>query len=379
MLPVDPRIEQLESRISELELALASRSESAPEPKTPANSQTMHGAWGANGYTAETPNGAFRVHIGGRVQADAVALSTDDLILSGEGDRDAVNFRRARLRVDGVMYRTMEWAAEFDFVNAFDVDPLNGPTPVNAIGGDTPLTIAPTDLWWAIHEIPWIGNVRIGNHKEPIGLEHLNSSRFLDFMERSYLQDAFFGPFNNGFTPGVSVFDCNESETVTWALGGYKNTQNIFGYDTGDNEYALTARVTCVPWSDCDDRRLIHLGLGTSYRGFDQDADPSTGNMRVRTRASLRNGPPSGLNPSLADTNFVGRMFVESQTLIAPEVAVVAGPWLWQAEYVAAFANSTTFTPSGGTPVSVGRTYSHGAYVQALYFLTGEHRVYERR
>jgi phosphate-selective porin OprO/OprP len=369
-------VDELEARVSELELMLSSANSAACP--APADDKAMPGSWGANGYTAESAGGDFRVHIGGRVQLDAVALNTDNLVLGGVGDDDAVNFRRARLRIDGVMYKTMEWATEFDFVNAFDVDPANGSVPVSGLGGDVALTNAMTDLWVALHEVPWVGNVRIGNQKEPIGLEHLNSSRFLDFMERSFLQDAFYGPFNNGFSPGVAIYDWNESETVTWALGGYRNTQNIFAYDTGDNEYALTGRLTCVPWAACEDRRLVHLGLGTSYRGFDQDASPATGNARIRSRASLRNGPPSGLNPNLADTNFAGRLFVENQVLVAPEAAIVLGPWLLQAEYVSGFFNSTTFTPVAGAPTSAGQVYFQGSYVQALYFLTGEHRAYDR-
>ena len=40
--------------------------------------------------------------------------------------------------------------------------------------------------------MPWIGNLRIGNQKPPISFEHMTSSRFLNFLERSYGFDAFF-------------------------------------------------------------------------------------------------------------------------------------------------------------------------------------------
>ena len=375
------RIEELETRINELEFTLADM-QTRPAPasgqtSSAADPKKMSAAWGENGFTAASQSGAFKVHIGGRVQFDAVALNADDLVLGGEGAEDSVNFRRARLRVDGTMYETMDWATEFDFVNSVDADPTAGPSPVNAFGGDVIGTVAPTDLWVTFREVPWAGNVRVGNQKEPIGLEHVESSRFLDFMERSYLQDAFFGPFNNGFTPGITVFDWNEAETVTWALGGYKNTQNVFAYDVSDNAYALTGRLTCVPWSACDDRRLLHLGVASSYRGLDQDADLTTGNIRVRSRASLRNGP-GPLNPTIADTNFAGRLFAESETLIAPEAAAVLGPWTVQTEYVSGFLNSTTFTPIAGVPTDVDQVHFQGSYIHVLYFLTGEHREYDR-
>jgi phosphate-selective porin OprO/OprP len=381
----DARVSALEARVGELERALSAQ----PMPELPivpeplpapaaADDKKMTGAWGENGYTATTANKHFKVHIGGRVQVDGVALDTDNLVLGGVGDADSVNFRRARLRIDGTMYQTMDWAAEFDFVNGFDDDPNNGATPVTPFGGDVINVVAPTDLWWTFHEAPLAGNVRLGHQKEPIGLEHVASSRFLDFMERSYLQDAFYGPFNNGFTTGVTLFDWNAAESATWALGGYKNMGNVFAYETGDNEYALTGRVTCLPWSACDDRELVHLGVAASYRGLDQDADPATGNVRVRSRASLRNGP-GPLNPVLADTNFAGRLFADNQTLLAPEAAIVAGPWFAAAEYVGGWVNGTTFTPTGGVATNVGQAYFQGSYVEVLYFLTGEHRAYDRR
>jgi phosphate-selective porin OprO/OprP len=369
------RVNELEARIGELEAALAGQ-QAAPAPAEE-DGNKMSSEWGKDGFTATSANENFKVHIGGRVQLDAVALNTDDLVLGGVGDADAVDFRRARLRIDGTMYQTMDWAAEFDFVNGADFDPTNGASPITYFGGDVGHVVAPTDLWWTFHEVPWAGHVRIGNQKEAIGLEHMASSRFLDFMERSYLQDAFYGPFNNGFTPGISLFNYNEAETVTWNLGGYKNTQNVFAYDTGDNEYAMTGRMTCVPYADCDDRYLVHMGLGASYRGLDQDASTATGNVRLRSRASLRNGP-GPLNPNLADTNFAGRLFAENETLLAPEIAVVSGPWFASAEYVSGFINSTTFTPIAGAPTALGQVYFQGSYCEVLYFLTGEHRVYDR-
>lgn len=369
-------IAALEQRIAELEDSVAGL-QMLPPVEDDAKPLGMNAAWGKNGFEAVSNNGDFKIHIGGRVQLDAIALGNSDLVLGGVGTDDAVDFRRARFRIDGTMFKTMSWAAEFDFVNGQDYDPTNPATPINAFGGDVGHVPAPTDLWWAFHEVPYVSNIRIGSQKEPIGLEHLCSSRYLDFMERSYLQDAFTGPYNNGFTPGISVYGWNDNETVTACIGAYKNVQNVFHYDTGDNEYALTGRMTCVPYAADDDAYLLHIGCGASYRGLDQQAAPTTGNVRIRSRASLRNGP-GPLNPVLADTNFSGRLFADNETLIAPEIALVNGPWLWQAEYIAGFLNDTLFTPNGGATVNIDQVFVQGQYVEVLYFLTGEHRVYDR-
>lgn len=371
------RLSALENRIQQLETDLAAQQAESAEAEELDVDNLMIPSWGREGFQAESPDKEFKIHVGGRVQLDGVALSAPDLVLGGVGDQDAVDFRRARIRIDGTMYYTMQWAAEFDFVNAFDSDPTNPADLVNAFGGDAIHTVAPTDLWWDFSELPVLGNLRLGNQKEPIGLEHIQSSRFLDFMERSYLQDAFFGPFNNGFSPGVMVHSYNDDETVTWQYGAYRNTQNVFAYDTGDSEYAVTGRLTCVPWSACEDRELVHVAVAGSYRGLDQDEEVSTGNIRVRSRASLRNGP-GPLNPTIADTNFAGRIFADNQLLLNPEFAYVHGPWLLQSEYCGGWINGGTFTPIGGAPVDPGQVFFQGSYVNVLYFLTGEHRAYDR-
>ena len=50
----------------------------------------------------------------------------------------------------------------------------------------------PTEVFVAQRNIPIIGNIRIGNQKEPFGFEQLMSVRFLNFMERSFNNDAFY-------------------------------------------------------------------------------------------------------------------------------------------------------------------------------------------
>ncbi|MFN5436735.1 MAG: hypothetical protein ACK5ES_19380, partial [Planctomyces sp.] len=74
-----------------------------------------------NGFEASTKDKRFKYHVGGRVQFDTVFLAGDSQAFNGTGpftDQDAVGFRRARLRADGTMYDTIDWCAEFDFVNS---------------------------------------------------------------------------------------------------------------------------------------------------------------------------------------------------------------------------------------------------------------------
>jgi phosphate-selective porin OprO/OprP len=221
---------------------------------------------------------------------------------------------------------------------------------------------AVTDLWLNFGHLPVVGNFKIGSFKPFIGLEHLTSSRYLDFLERSFNQDAFWGPFNNGFAPGFGVFDTALEERATWGVGAFATADNIFGYGTG-HEYEYVGRVTLLPYYEQEGRYLVHLGLAGAI------ISPDGQNVRIRARDNIRSGPPGPLNPVLADTKTGN---ADEQNLAAAEFLTIWGPFEMQAEYCASFFQSAVF---GGLPR--GTVFSQGGYVQALYFLTGENRPYD--
>lgn len=374
----EERIAELERQVVELRGLLEAAAK--PPDTTPGEAKpydigtdlTLKATW-KHGLELESKNKDFRVHVGGRTQIDTVWLtaSGDGLNLpgggvNGSGTGDSVDFRRARLRVDGTLFDNAEWAAEYDFVGNVNANPGlqgNDPRLRNTIG-----VPAPTDVWWAFHEVPFVGNIRLGIQKEPLGLEHINSSRFLDFMERASIHDAYTVAFNNGFTPGVSVWDFYlDDERGMWHAGIYKLTNNVFAYDVSDGAYSVDGRLTWLPWYDDSSggRYLCHTAVGTAYRSFEFDQ------FRIRTRGPLRNGP-SGLAPLYTDT---GTLDGDSQFICVPEFAVVHGPWHLQAEYAASWVSNVR---RGATPLT-GSYFSHGGYAELLYFLTGEHRVYEKK
>ena len=233
-----------------------------PETTTPgggnivANNAPMAPRWD-NGLILESKNKDFIIRVGGRTQVDTGFFGASSSLVNtpiGKGGvgnvEDSTELRRARLRVEGTMWEVVGWAAEYDFSNAANVSNIPGnppgfPSSVQGTGFPTPgnqgpLAIVPsiTDLYVTVTKMP-IGNFRVGNFKEPIGLEHLTSSRWLDFMERSPNQDSFYGPFNNGFMPGMMLFNWSENELMTWALWMGPNNSNIFAYHIG-NDYAGT-------------------------------------------------------------------------------------------------------------------------------------------
>ena len=348
-------------------------------------------------FQAESASKDFRVKIGGRTQVDAVAFSAGPgpNQQPNQGGLDpgldaTVNFRRARFRIEGRMYELYDFACEYDFVNQINVNNEVYPTE-----RDTGPLTAVTDLWMQVRELPLLGTLRVGNQKDPYGYEHLTSSRWLNFMERSYSQDAFEGPFNNGFVPGIQMLNSNEEGDLGWQVGEFKNTSNPFGFSNSTGGSMTVGRIVYLPVFEDEGRKLIHLGLSgrtmeprRQYTSFDSRTglpigDPITA-VRFRSRGDIRNGPPGPLNSIYADTGLLQGTW---QNMIGLEFVANNGPWSLQSEYFGNWLYNARTTKSGPLvtngyqPVpgtSVGTVYYQGGYAEVLYFLTGESRTYSK-
>jgi phosphate-selective porin OprO and OprP len=344
----------------------------------------MTAVW-KNGVEISTKDKAFRLHIGGRYQFDGSAYSVDPAIQTVETPgvgapfnrintpySDGFDFRRARFRMDGTMYENIEFAAEFDFVNSNNYFTSLTPTPPGVFPQNPlpTLVTAPTDLWWTFKHLPVVGNIRVGNQKEAIGFEHLVSSRYLPFMERSFNQDTFYGGSYNGFTTGISMFNTMWEDRGSWNIGVYKPSINIFSYSDISDDYAVTGRVTALPYYVDEGRGLTHLGFSASVRSGYNDV------YRYRTRDAIRSGISSTW-PVPADT---GNILMTRQTWLNTEFVGVRGPWSWQSEYLVDFSeNVRTLSAAGVAGPNLGTAVYHGGYAQVFYFLTGESENYNRK
>ena len=365
------------------------------EPYEVGSDKAMKDTW-KDGFQSESANKDFRVKIGGRTQVDAVAFSATP----GPNQRpdqggldpslsDTVNFRRARLRVEGRMYELYDFACEYDFVNQLNVN--NAVFPTERDSG--PLT-AVTDLWLQVREIPLLGTVRIGNQKDPYGYEHLTSSRWLNFMERSFAQDAFEGPFNNGFLPGIQIMNHNEEGDIAWQVGEFKNVSNPFGFSNFSGGSQTVGRLVWLPIYEDEGRKLVHLAMSGrtlepkrlfgAYTDSGLPIGDEVPGVRFRSRGDIRNGPPGPLNSIYADTGVLRGTW---QNMIGLEFVGNNGPWSFQSEYFGSWlynAQTTNFGPyntNGYQPkpgTKVGTVYYQAGYAEVLYFLTGESRTYSK-
>jgi phosphate-selective porin OprO/OprP len=199
--------------------------------------------------------------------------------------------------------------------------------------------------------------------KEPIGFAHMTSSAFLNFMERQPGSGAM------GLTsPGIMLINWTQDQRMTWSAGFFHSQNDNFGFGIGDGEYAETGRVTCLLFYADEGKELVHLGIGASHRQL------ANGQENLRARPSVRTMPGS-LEPALAQT---GTIDGTSQEILDLELAAVSGPWTLQSEFICTWIQDVS-VPSTTPPINPGTVFYPSAYVEVLYFLTGEHREYDKK
>lgn len=273
------------------------------------------------------------------LQTDLVASWQDAVNEEQFGEiPDGTDFRRARVGWIGD-WKNTGYRIEFDFAQP------GHPSFV--------------DVWGEIRELPYAGTVRIGHIFEPFSLDRLTSNRFLTFMERSLVDQAFVPPRSLG----IMAYNNNDAETITWAYGIFRPNSDFYGDQVGTLEsQAFTGRVTYLPYYDktSDGRGYLSVGTGYSYRL------PNNKTARFRAQPEIRLGSATPNIPFFINTGFLDS---DSYQLFNLESVLTLGPFSAQGElhYVA-------LTQVDGPSVGLW-----GGYAQASYFLTGEYRPWNRR
>ena len=382
-----------DKKIAALEKELASVNKKINDPKT------AFGSFGNDGLFFTSNNGDFKYHMGGVVQMDYINMGPEASGIVNPNNyavENSTSFRRLRWRAEGTMYKYIDYVSEFDFALALQnnspgtIGNSNAGTPMSGLqstvvhggsgvqSGNVNNVMQPTTIFVTFKDVPVLGNVRVGNQQDWFSMEHIESARFQDCMERSSLMDAFSGPNNNGYTPGVSAFNSTPDKNATLQVGVYKSTYYDAGYTFNyGNDFTYGARGIWTPYYDEETkgRYMVHTGLGTQYRQFNDNlrtAETGGTNVRVRSRGDLRNSA-STLDPNFADT---GNFYADGQFLVAPELVGQFGPLLLRSEYIASWFQGAR--PFQTSHTQLNDVFMYGTYAEALYFLTGENRDYNR-
>ena len=286
--------------------------------------------------------------LSGQMQADQIYFSQDPESRAALGDlQDGAQFRRLRIGGRGTFLDVFEYSLGVDFALA------NQPSYL--------------DNYIEWRELPWLQHVRAGHYFEPFSLERVTQNRNNTFMERSLVDT--FAPARN---MGIMAYGNTENELATWAIGTFRTNSDNTGNDTFDSGQALTMRGTWLPWWDeaSEGRYYMHLGAAYSFRDAYEDQ------VRFRNTPEIRKAQPNGSPTANPGTPPFAPIFVDTGNIrdvknfqiFDPEFALILGPLSLQSEYAFAAVNRS------GRP----DLFFNGYMAQVSYFLTGEHRPYDR-
>ena len=262
----------------------------------------------------ETADGKNKLRIGGRIHWDNAFSSDDDYMTDGD------TFRRARLYVSGQIQERYDFKMQYDFA-----------------GGDADFK----DVYFGIKGLPALGNLRVGQFKEPFSLEELTSSNNISNIERANVNRM--APSRSA---GVMLYNNYADQRITGAVGIFRGADDSYGNYKGDG-YAATARLTGLPYKNDDGSQLLHLGVGYSHR------DDDTASYKFSS------------DHSMAPSTKYKISDVDDTSLLGIEAALKLNSFSLQSEWIEADVDAVT----GGD--------LDGYYVQASYVLTGESRSYD--
>jgi len=326
--------------------AVSAPAVTAPAVSAPADEgkPTWSFKW-SNGFKLSRSDGAYKLKFGGRAMLDSAYIwASDDLKSTLAPEGSGVEFRRARIFFSGTVYDRVFFKMQYEF--AKDDDP-NDPSF--------------KDVYMGLKKLGPIRSIQVGHFKEPFMLQEWTSSKNMTFMERG-LNNAFYPGRNVGIMGMGNGFD----KKLFWQLGLFREAddQGFAFEDWGDAAYDLAARVVAAPVYADDGARVLHLGVDYIHR-FNQDG---------RGRIRLRQRPETHFSDRLVDTDASSTdsffaLDASSSDILNLEAAVVYGPFSAQTEW--------TFDWVEGAGAQQNVAF-WGGYVFVSYFLTGEHRNYDK-
>jgi phosphate-selective porin OprO and OprP len=280
-------------------------------------------------------DGKFKFKVRGRLMVDYNGIDQDERI-TGEDDVSAVELRRARIGVEGVIFYDWKYKFEVDF--AGDATEIKDAYIAYANWGPES---------WELSEI------RAGNQYVYNSLEQTTSSRFITFMERAAFTEAFFVDRQIG---GAVL-----AGSKHWSIQG-----GFYGAPAGeqetffDDEQAASIRATIAPINN--ETAVLHFG--GSYR------QRNAGTLRDTAVADLFEYRARGADLHLADRFVDTPNIGENDEMFVLEGALVWKSLSVQGEYAQLESD---------IPVSIANvspTYN-GWYVDASWYITGEMRNYK--
>ncbi len=282
-----------------------------------------------NALKVESHDGKNKISIGGRIQYDVMWISQDDSLNSHFDAHNGAEIRRARFYTSGLIYNNIKFKFQMDFA-----------------GGKAAIK----DAYIRLIKIPVVGNIQVGNFKEPFGLSVLTSSKYLTEMERSV-----GNVFDNGRSMGFMLFNQHYNKRLSWFAGYFypsKSTDKYVG-----NKYNLVFRLTGLPvYNTKQGYKILHIGAAVAHQFHDN------------TEVTFSMGAEAHLAPKYLNIKLDNVSTIDD---INAEFLFINGRFSFESEYTVSLIN---LSPSSTLASSSYNVY--GYYATVSWFLTGEHKNY---
>ncbi len=276
--------------------------------------------------------------LSGRVHADYWGFPNHDATIEGlEGGnpQDRIGFRRMRFGVAGDILPNMGYKIEAEFA------------------GGNKSEFRDAYLSWS--DVPVLGKLILGNQKRPYGWEHLNSSRFSIFMERSLVIESFN---QDARRFGLAAYNVSDDQVYNWRYGLY-NTELMHNDGQHINDHVqleFAGRFAKTYRYEDEGRDYGHWAVA----GTAAAVDGGTNETRFRHRPEARSANRwlnTGTVPDADHYELLGIEYVRNK-----------GRWQFAAEVL-----NLWLTTDADETVNY-----HGGYVTASFFLTGDHMPWNR-
>lgn len=287
--------------------------------------------------------------LSGFFQADAVFIdqsaTSPDAIVNGRRLGDVPNgadFRRARLSAVGQAWDNVSYNLELDF--AFPGRPSF------------------LDVWLDIENAEAHRHLRVGQFRQPMGMDGLTSVRELTFLERSLPLTLL--PFRQ---IGAMINGSDRDQTITCAVSGFRYPTDVYGGNVGDSGgFGMATRLTALLIDRPDRGGLLHVGA--AYSHLDSSRDQFRYRNQPEVFAIEDNNAIGGVVTNIPAFVDTGIILADNGNIYGLELAGSYGSFYAQSEALIASIDQTNGP----------RLTFPGAYVYAAYLLTGERRPYNR-
>jgi phosphate-selective porin OprO/OprP len=335
----DEEIQALIHRVDELEQevkTLKRNREVDKENATEQAKQTPTVSLGLNGLNVRSGDSNFVMTAHGYIQAD------DRTYFGQKTTPDTFLLRRVRPIIEGTVWQDIDYRLMLDLGSGN----VTGSTANNNNILDDAYVNA---RYWNQFQI------QVGKYKSPVGLERLQSSADLFFVETGFATELV-----PNYDLGAEVHNSYFAEPLGYSIGIFDGAADNASQDADvDQGKDVVGRLFAQPFVNKQDNPLQHLGFGAG------------GSIGTHTAGPLTSYKTPGQQNFFTYSNVTPN---GTQYRIDPQAYYFWGPFGIMGEYVLSSQKFNT-TKAGMPPTE--RFNNKAWQVEASYFLTGEENSFK--